>query len=115
MRKGDVLVMWRLDRLVRSVRQLVGTAADLHAKEVELRSLHDAIDTSTATGRLTFHLFAALDSPANMVLLKELLGMEHAGSQEREACSSVHGALDHLEAADLAFHGARVQGNSRAA
>lgn len=60
MHKGDVLVVWRLDRLARSVRQLVDTAADLHARGIELRSLHDAIDTSTATGRLTFHLFAAL-------------------------------------------------------
>jgi DNA invertase Pin-like site-specific DNA recombinase len=60
MRKGDVLVVWRLDRLARSVRQLVDTAADLHARGIEMRSLHDAIDTSTATGRLTFHLFAAL-------------------------------------------------------
>ncbi len=60
MRRGDVLVVWRLDRLARSVHQLVDTAADLHARGIELRSLHDAIDTSTATGRLTFHLFAAL-------------------------------------------------------
>ncbi len=52
MRKGDGLVVWRLDRLARSVRQLVGTAADLHARGVELRSPHDAIETSTATGRL---------------------------------------------------------------
>ena len=52
MRKGDVLVVWRLDRLARSVRQLVDTAADLNARGIELRSLHDAIDTSTATGRL---------------------------------------------------------------
>ena len=60
LRKGDVLVVWRLDRLARSVRQLVDTAADLKGRGIELRSLHDAIDTSSATGRLTFHLFAAL-------------------------------------------------------
>ena len=60
LRKGDVLVVWRLDRLARSVRQLVDTAADLKGRGIELRSLHDAIDTSSTTGRLTFHLFAAL-------------------------------------------------------
>ena len=60
LRRGDVLVVWRLDRLARSVRQLVDTAADLKGRGIELRSLHDAIDTSSATGRLTFHLFAAL-------------------------------------------------------
>ena len=60
MRKGDVLVVWRLDRLARSVRQLVDTAGTLRESGIELRSLHDAIDTSSASGRLTFHLFAAL-------------------------------------------------------
>ncbi len=60
MRPGDVLVVWRLDRLARSVRQLVDTAGELRGRGIELRSLHDAIDTSSAAGRLTFHLFAAL-------------------------------------------------------
>lgn len=49
MPRGDVLVAWRLDRLACSVRQLVDTAADLQAREIELRLLHGAIDTSTAT------------------------------------------------------------------
>ena len=60
MRMGDVLVVWRLDRLARSVRQLVDTAGLLRERGIELRSIHDAIDTSSAAGRLTFHLFAAL-------------------------------------------------------
>lgn len=60
LRPGDTLVVWRLDRLARSLRQLVDTVAELHAHKAELRSLHEAIDTSSSTGRLTFHLFAAL-------------------------------------------------------
>ena len=64
MRTGDVLVVWRLDRLARSVRQLVDTASELRGRGIELRSLHDAIDTSSAAGRLTFHLFAALAETA---------------------------------------------------
>ena len=53
-------MVWRLDRLARSVRQLVDTAGTLRERGIELRSLHDAIDTSSASGRFTFHLFAAL-------------------------------------------------------
>jgi len=44
--------------------------------------------------------------PANMVLVEGLFGIEHTGAEERKARSSIHGALDHLEAADLALHGA---------
>ena len=60
MREGDVLVVWRLDRLTRSVRQLVDTVADLHARGIELRSMLDANDPSTAPGRLPYHLIAAM-------------------------------------------------------
>jgi DNA invertase Pin-like site-specific DNA recombinase len=59
-RAGDSIIVWRLDRLARSLRQLVDTVADLKARQVELRSLTEQIDTSTAGGNLTFHVFAAL-------------------------------------------------------
>lgn len=59
-RPGDVLVVWRLDRLGRSLRDLVETVSGLGERGVGLRSLHEAIDTSTPAGKLTFHLFAAL-------------------------------------------------------
>ncbi len=85
MRKGDVLVVWRLDRLARSVRQLVDTAADLHARGIELRSLHDAIDTSTATGRLTFHLFAALaEFERDVIRDRTAIGLEAARARGRK-------------------------------
>ena len=85
MRKGDVLVVWRLDRLARSVRQLVDTAADLNARGIELRSLHDAIDTSTATGRLTFHLFAALaEFERDVIRDRTAIGLEAARARGRK-------------------------------
>lgn len=57
---GDTLVVWRLDRLGRSLPHLVATVEGLHSRGVALRSLHEAIDTTTATGRLTLSVFAAL-------------------------------------------------------
>lgn len=60
MRDGDTLVVWRLDRLARSVKQLIGTVEALDERQIGFRSLTEAIDTTTSGGRLVFHLFAAL-------------------------------------------------------
>jgi DNA invertase Pin-like site-specific DNA recombinase len=60
LRPGDVLVIWKLDRLGRSLRHLVELAATLMEQEVGLKSLNDPIDTTTPQGRLTFNLFASL-------------------------------------------------------
>ncbi len=60
LRKGDVVVVWKLDRLGRSLKHLVELVSQLEAQGVGLRSLNDHIDTTTPTGKLTFHLFAAL-------------------------------------------------------
>ena len=59
-REGDVLVVARLDRLARSLRQLLTTVDALKARGIGLRSLHENIDTTSATGRLILHIFAAL-------------------------------------------------------
>lgn len=59
-RAGDQLVVWRLDRLGRSLSDLIGLIRALDARGVELRSLTEGIDTSTINGKFTFHLFAAL-------------------------------------------------------
>jgi DNA invertase Pin-like site-specific DNA recombinase len=59
-RPGDVLVVWKLDRLGRSLRHLLDTVAALEERGVGFRSLKESIDTTTATGRLIFHIFAAL-------------------------------------------------------
>ena len=59
-RRGDVVVVWKLDRLGRSLRDLVELVAVLGERGIELRSLRESIDTTTAAGKLTFHVFAAL-------------------------------------------------------
>lgn len=59
-RRGDVLMVWRLDRLGRSLPHLLTIANALQDRGVELRSLTEAIDTTTAGGRLIFHVFGAV-------------------------------------------------------
>jgi DNA invertase Pin-like site-specific DNA recombinase len=59
-REGDVLVVWKLDRLGRSLAHLITTVSDLEKRGVGLRSLTEAIDTTTSGGRLIFHVFGAL-------------------------------------------------------
>lgn len=58
--KGDILIVWKLDRLGRSVTDLVKIISDLAAKGAEFRSITEAMDTTTAAGRLLFHMVGAL-------------------------------------------------------
>lgn len=60
MREGDTLVIWKLDRLARSLKQLIETVEGLAARGIGLRSLTEAIDTTTSGGKLIFHIFGAL-------------------------------------------------------
>jgi DNA invertase Pin-like site-specific DNA recombinase len=60
LRPGDTLVVWKLDRLGRSLRHLVDTVAGLAERGIGFRSLQEAIDTTTPGGKLIFHVFAAL-------------------------------------------------------
>ncbi|MGQ7846375.1 recombinase family protein [Granulosicoccus sp. 3-233] len=60
LRKGDVLVVWRLDRLGRTLKDLIAWVSYLDERSVGLISLHESIDTSSSAGKLTFHLFGAL-------------------------------------------------------
>lgn len=59
-RAGDVLVVWKLDRLGRTMKGLVDLAAELADRGVGLRSLTDGIDTSGTAGKLVFHILAAM-------------------------------------------------------
>ncbi len=60
LRPGDVLVVWRLDRLGRSLAHLIQVVGALEARRVGFRSLTEAIDTTTAGGKLIFHVMGAL-------------------------------------------------------
>ena len=60
LRSGDTLVVWRLDRLGRSLGHLIETVAQLDERGVGFKSLQESIDTTTPGGRLVFHVFGAL-------------------------------------------------------
>jgi len=60
LREGDTLVVWKLDRLGRSVKHLVDLVGQLHQQGVQFKSLTDAIDTGTPSGRFFFHVMASL-------------------------------------------------------
>lgn len=59
-RRGDTLVVWKLDRLGRSMAHLIETVRKLETKGVGFRSLTEGVDTTTPGGRLVFHIFGAL-------------------------------------------------------
>ena len=60
LRPGDALVVWKLDRLGRSLKHLIETVTALQARKVGFRSLQESIDTTTSGGKLIFHVFGAL-------------------------------------------------------
>ena len=60
LRKGDVLTVWKLDRLARSLKQLIDTVEELERRGIGFVSLTESIDTTTPGGRLVFHLFGSL-------------------------------------------------------
>lgn len=60
LRKGDTLVVWKLDRLGRTVKGLIDLVNELHRRNIHFKSLTDNVDTSTASGRFFFHMMASL-------------------------------------------------------
>src|SRR5690554_7437459 len=60
LRPGDVLVVWKLDRLARSLKDLVEIVQDLQDRGIGFKSLTESIDTTSSGGRLVFHIFGAL-------------------------------------------------------
>lgn len=96
-RKGDVVVVWKLDRLARSLRQLIDTAVLLNERGVELHSLTENINTATPSGKLTFHIFAALSEFERDILRQRV----NAGLQAARRRGRVGGRPKALGEADL--------------
>jgi DNA invertase Pin-like site-specific DNA recombinase len=84
LREGDTLVVWRLDRLGRSLKNLIEFIYDLKDKKIGFKSLHETIDTTTSAGQLTFHIFGALaEFERNLIKERSKAGLDAARARGR--------------------------------
>lgn len=84
LREGDALVVWKLDRLGRSVKQLVDLVSGFEEKGIHLVSLTDSIDTSTPSGRFFFHVMASLaEMERELTVERTRAGLESARARGR--------------------------------
>ena len=95
LRAGDTLIVWKLDRLGRSVKQLVDLVGDLSTRGVHFKSLTDSIDTSTPSGRFFFHVMASLaEMERELTIERTRMGLEAArrlgrkGGRKRQMTNS---------------------------
>ena len=84
-RPGDVIVIWRLDRLGRSLRNLIDLVGKLNGKQIALKSLQEAIDTTSSGGKLIFHMFGALaEFERNLIRERTQTGLAAARARGRK-------------------------------
>jgi DNA invertase Pin-like site-specific DNA recombinase len=84
LREGDTLVVWRLDRLGRNLQDLIRIVGELDERGVKLRSVKESIDTAGPTGKLVFHMFAALaEFERGLIRERTLAGLEAARARGR--------------------------------
>lgn len=79
LRDNDTLVVWKLDRLGRSVKSLIELVSELNSKNIHFKSLTDSIDTSTPSGRFFFHVMASLaQMERELIVERTKAGLESA-------------------------------------
>jgi DNA invertase Pin-like site-specific DNA recombinase len=84
LREGDIVIIWKLDRLGRSLRDLINIITEIQDKGAGLKSLNDPIDTTSPHGKLTFHLFAALaEFEKDIIRERTKAGLEAARARGR--------------------------------
>lgn len=84
-RAGDAIVVWRLDRLSRSLKDLIEMVTLLKSKDIGLKSLQEAIDTSSSSGKLIFHIFGALaEFERNLTRERTQAGLQAARARGRK-------------------------------
>ncbi len=84
-RAGDSIVVWRLDRLGRSLKDLIEMVIQLESRGIGLKSLQEAIDTSSSSGKLIFHIFGALaEFERNLIRERTQAGLQAARARGRK-------------------------------
>jgi DNA invertase Pin-like site-specific DNA recombinase len=85
LREGDVLVVWKLDRLARSLKDLVEIIQDLNERQIGFKSLTESIDTTSSGGRLVFHIFCALaEFEHELIRERTIAGLQAARARGRK-------------------------------
>jgi DNA invertase Pin-like site-specific DNA recombinase len=85
LRLGDVLAVWRLDRLGRSLKHLIELMGELEAQGIGFQSTTEAIDTTSPGGKMVFHIFAALaEFERNLIRERTRAGLEAARARGRK-------------------------------
>lgn len=85
LREGDTLIVWRLDRLGRSLGDLIRLTQDLQARRIGFASLTERIDTRSPTGQLVFHMFGALaEFERNLIRERTIAGLRAARARGRK-------------------------------
>ncbi|KQR86345.1 recombinase family protein [Microbacterium sp. Leaf179] len=116
LRDGDTVVVWRLDRLGRSLRDLVDQVEDLHRMGVALRSLRETIDTSSAGGRFVLHVFASLaEFERDLIRERTLAGLAAARARGRLGGRPRALSADQARVARSAYDGGAMSVNDIAA
>jgi len=85
LRSGDVLAVWRLDRLGRSLKHLIELMAELESERIGFQSVTESIDTTTPGGKLVFHIFGALaEFERNLIRERTYAGLAAARARGRK-------------------------------
>jgi len=85
LRTGDTLVVWRLDRLARSLKDLITLINQLEENKIGFKSITESIDTTTPSGKLIFHIFGALaEFERNLIRERTMAGLESARARGRK-------------------------------
>jgi DNA invertase Pin-like site-specific DNA recombinase len=83
---GDTIVVWRLDRLGRSLKELIAIVTELGERGVQLRSLHEQLDTNTSGGRLLFHIMGSIaEFERDLIQERTLAGLAAARARAGSA------------------------------
>jgi DNA invertase Pin-like site-specific DNA recombinase len=106
MRKGDTLVVWKLDRLARSMKQLIETVAQLEAAGVKVRSITENLGTDSAGGRFVFHIFGALaEFERSLIRERTNAGLKAARARGRKGGRPKSMTAEDVQAAETLLNG----------
>lgn len=109
----DVVAVWKFDRFARSVRHLVLTLDDLHARGIDFVSMQDGVDTSTPTGRFQFHILSAVAQlEADIVRSRTIAGLAEARRRGAKI-GRPRAVIDLTEARRLLAAGSSLRGAAR--